>query len=276
MTRRVGRAERGSLRVVATLGVVLVVACGDTTSSPSRTIAAASIVPPSAMCPEGQYPMVAAWALADGEFRWVACTSERDMVLLRAASEERVWADRLDGPAVLFDAVTGEVLAQGVAVESADVPVDADVALSTPGVVDGVQITGGQDDTLIGVDLATGRRLWTRPEGHPYYDDVWAVGDGAVFVDSREPFGIAAFEASTGEVRWRWTYDEVDASPWHATDQYVFALGSDAWVLSTDDGSVYWHTPYGEQPPGSPRMFGALANSTTLFVSFTMVASGGD
>lgn len=220
--------------------------------------------------------MVAAFDLASGAFLWAACAPDRNMVLLDAASADAVWATRIDGPSLLLDARTGNVLEEGGA---SAIPADADRAMSAPGVVDGVLISGGQDDTLVGRDAATRTVLWSRADGHPYYDNVWAVGDGAVYVDSWGAdltSGIAAYEAATGDERWRLAYDDVPASPWHATDDRVFALGSDLWVLSTDDGSVYWSTPYGDAAMGGPRLFGALANDTTVFVSFTMVASGGD
>jgi hypothetical protein len=47
--------------------------------------------------------------------------------------------------------------------------------------------------------------LWTQP-GSPPYDDVWAIGDGAVFVvDGNLSAGggrIVAYELDSGEMRW--------------------------------------------------------------------------
>lgn len=275
--------------VIAAVVAVVLSACGDggassgagrndppaSKPSASTTVAVSEAPLPAEMCPAGEYPMVAAFDLVSGAFLWVTCSPERDMVLLDAASPDRVWATRLGNPSLLLDAHTGEQLED----RDAAVPEGADLARSSPGTVSGVVITGGQDDPLVGRDASTHTVLWSRDDGHPYYDNVWAVSDGAVYVDSfgdDRTSGIAAVEAATGEDRWRQPSAVVSASPWHATGERVFALGHDIWVLSTNDGSLYWKTAYGDAASGGPRLFGALANDTTLFVSFTMVASGGD
>ena len=94
-----------------------------------------------------------------------------------------------------------------------EVPADADRPVETPPVIDGVQLTGGQDDPMVGVDAATSETLWTQP-GHLVYDDVWAVGDGAVFAmetflgdGSPKPPALVGYEVATGDVRWRREHD---------------------------------------------------------------------
>jgi len=234
---------------------------------------------PEEMCPVGEHPMVAAYALADGAFRWAACTTDTDMYLVKVASEETVWVER---PGAVT-ATIALAAADGAQVDEpvSNAPQDADRATSHPPASGAIQVHGGQDDPLWASDDATGATVWSA-WGHPYYDDVWASGDGALFIDAWDPSGatpggwLAAYEITTGEERWRWVPDDGYGSPWHATDDWVFVLGTDVWVLDTADGSVHWRTDYGDRASEYPRLFGALANSDTVFVSFTMIPSDGD
>lgn len=261
----------------------------EVSSAPSATspVATDATVPttsgpgplPGEMCATGS-PIMAAYDLATGDFRWVACADGGGMFLAAAATADKVWVQQSGTTTSRFvlDAATGKTL-EGV--DANDVPDDADYWTQGPPSGGGVRVHGGQDDPLVGVDDATGAVVW-QAEGHPYFDDVWAYGDGAVFVDAWDPTGarpgswIAAYEVATGVERWTWSPDAGFASPWHVTGDRLFALGADLWVLSTADASVLWHTEYGESATGYPRMFGVLANDDTVFVSFTSEASGGD
>ena len=105
------------------------------------------------------------------------------------------------------------------------------------------------------------------------YDDAWAVGNGAVF--AVEQPALVAYEVATGDVRWRRDLAEY-LWPWHATGEWLLVMWNNLQVAATDDGSVLWDTAYPETPTGFPRMMGRLANSDSVFVSFTSESSGGD
>jgi hypothetical protein len=283
-----------SRRSVVIAMVMLAAACGD---EPSATAPSSSADPgpvPAAMCPAGSSPVVAAYDLETGGFRWAACAPGDGSYFLAAASDDTVWVT--GGPPVTglptphpqyvsYDAATGEELWRDE--ESRfrnEVPADADRPVESPPLIDGVQLSGGQDDPMTGIDAASGQTLWTQP-GHMVYDDVWAVGDDAVFAFEYEfpqPPALAGYEVATGEVRWRRELPPAGPTapappwPWHVTGDRLLAMWTNLEVVATDDGSVRWETGYPEPTLGFPRMHGGLANSHSVFVSFTTVRSGGD
>jgi hypothetical protein len=146
-------------------------------------------------------------------------------------------------------------------------------------VVGTIRVTGGQDDPTTAVDNATGRVLWTQP-GSPPYDDVWAIGDDAVFViDRNGPSAprLVAYELTSGKTRWQ--LDKVDPYgtigwPWYVEGDLVFTIWSNLAVFSTRDGKTMWQTYYPKVQ--FPRMTGVRANSTLVFVAFSSNPSGGD
>lgn len=147
-------------------------------------------------------------------------------------------------------------------------------------VVDGVRITGGQDDPTSATDEKTGKVLWTQP-GSPPYDDVWAIGDGAVFVmDGKGPAQarLVAYEVTSGATRWALEgvnpYGPTMGWPWYAEGKELFTIWSNLAVISTRDGKTRWHTNYPQAQ--YPRMTGVRANSDLVFVAFSSVRSGGD
>jgi outer membrane protein assembly factor BamB len=150
--------------------------------------------------------------------------------------------------------------------------------VETPPLIDGVQLGGGQDEPMTGTNASSGEMLWTQP-GNLVYGDVWPVGDGAVFATENETtFDLVAYEVATGDVRWRRNLSE-PLGPWHVIhDDRLLAMWNNLEVVATDDGTVRWRTEYPKPLSGPiyPRMMGGLANSKSVFVSFTSVASGGD
>jgi outer membrane protein assembly factor BamB len=123
---------------------------------------------------------------------------------------------------------------------------------------------------VVALDAATGKTRWTQP-GSPSYGDLWAVGDGAVYVIDADESGvqesIVAYELPTGQVRWRRaSSSELDASqPQHAAGKSVVLLWqSQLAVLSSDKGTTRWAS---QAPLASPMMSSASTNSDTLFVS---------
>jgi len=117
--------------------------------------------------------VAAAYELETGNFQWAACTPEGGLFLPAAASEDTVWVVGGQREYRAFDAASGKELWRGDETRFvSEVPADADRPVETPPVIDGVQLTGGQDDPMVGVDAATSETLWTQP-GHLVYDDVW-------------------------------------------------------------------------------------------------------
>jgi hypothetical protein len=60
------------------------------------------------------------------------------------------------------------------------------------------------------------------------------------------------------------------------TGERLLVMWNNLEVAATDDGSVLWETNYPLTESGFPRMMGGLANSESVFVSFTSRWSGGD
>jgi hypothetical protein len=287
--------HRGVVWFSALWLAVLPTACGDddnpsggedTAPAPaSGTVSSAP--PPGEMCEEdGETPVLAAYSLDDGEFRWVVCSPDQVRHDVLAASDEAVYleaavAQSTELTVVAYDTEDGSELA------SADPPPDQsiDVHRTADGrstvEVDGVRVLGGQDDPTTGVAASTGEVLWEKP-GSPVYDDVWAVGDGAVYVIDRrsDPASprLVAYEIESGDARWERKpvdpYGTEMGWPWHVAGDVLFTIWSNLALLDTTDGSTMWRTDY---PAAEfPRMTGVRANAETVFVAFSSVRSGGD
>lgn len=266
-------------RCALAVGVAVVVSsCGGSDGTITPTDPGPS---PSQMCPAGQHPILAAYALSDGAFRWATCDTSRDMHVAVAATATDVWVEVPSPRQVLrIDAASGEIVNSSDPGYADSLPGDADQIRRMPPGNDEVQVRGGQDDPLAGFDRETSAERW-RAIGFPVYDDVWAGDDEAVYVESWDPTGsepgtwIVAYLLDSGAERWRIDGRTI-GYPWHVADGRLFALWFDLHVIDTADGSVIWNTSFGEPAGGYPRMFGAVANDDTVFVSFTSVESGGD
>jgi outer membrane protein assembly factor BamB len=233
------------------------------------------------LCGERGWPVVAAYDVADGSVRWSACDPEGGLFVMAAASEDTVWVAH-DSPTgqeyLAFDASSGAELRRIPPAQfQSEVPTEADKSVETAPLLDGVQLTGGQQVPMTGTNAATGTTLWSQP-GHLVYDDAWAVGDGAVFAvenDLPTPRALVGYDVATGEVRWRHEL-AADLWPFHVTGQRLLVMWNNLQVLATDDGSVQWETCYPQPQSGFPRMMGGAVNSQSVFVSFTSKPSGGD
>ena len=91
-------------------------------------------------------------------------------------------------------------------------------------VVDGVTISGGQDDPTR-ARSADGKLMWEQP-GHWSYDDVAAIDDGAVFAVEYLDNGsrLVGYEIDNGEIRWEANGEPhlEGLWPWLADDQQLF------------------------------------------------------
>ncbi len=230
------------------------------------------------MCADGEYPVVAAFAIETGEYQWSTCSPESVFRSIVAATEDAVY---------LSWYTTSEQTAAYSVVDGSEVPVDelppdpdpASTATGNGFVIDGVRLEGGQDDPTRAFTDATGELLWEQPGVWPY-DDVSAVGDGAVFA-LELPGRLVGYEVDSGDVRWEQeTPDPYAASawPWHVAGQRLFTLWFNVNVRSTIDGSLLWRTDYPAEPanPFQLRMSGVRANDTSVFVAFSAEPSMGD
>lgn len=279
------QARRGHVVEVAVAAVAVAAGgCGADGGEPTASGGAVDGPSPAEMCPAGQTPVVAAYAVDSGQHRWAACGTEQVWHSIVGADADGVyvaWYDTEQRVAA-YDTGTGEALAPS------EVPPDVLRAptgpSSAPIVVDGMRIDGGQDDPTTGTDAATGELVWSQP-GNWAYDDVAAVGDGAVFAVERpvsDPAQrVVGYEVATGEVRW--AVDVADPYvesgwPWHVDGQRLFLLWFDLAVRSTRDGTVLWRTDFHTPPTTTApmRMSDVATHDDTVFVAFSAVPSQGD
>ena len=255
--------------------------------SPYMTIAVPQAPPTGAraLCPTMSTPVVAAFDLEVGELRWVACLEGTGLYMPEAATGDSVYVARIDQSTgnkvvIAYDASSGEEQWRGGDTRlAAEVGDDADrpVRDLNP-TIDDVVLSGGQQESLAAVDASTGGSLWEQPAARLAYDDVWAVGDGAVYAvenDGTPNMELVAYELRTGDVRWRRPLSE-PMYPWHVAGDRLFAMWNNLNVIDTNSGNVVWETVYPIPTDGFPRLFGAVANDDTVFVTFTTETSGGD
>ena len=86
---------------------------------------------------------------------------------------------------------------------------------------------------------------------------------------------MVAYEIRSGQVRWQ-RHAAGYLWPWHARGDRLFVLWDNLEVADTADGRTVWKTAYAPTKSGFPRMTGAVASDELVFVSFAVVASGGD
>jgi hypothetical protein len=269
-----GEHRRRAAALGAACGL-LVAACGGATDD-----AAVDGPAPSEMCVAPEVPVVASYDLESGAHRWHVCGEPGAWYSLEAVTDDVVYvgASFTAAPIVVaLDATTGVEQWRGDLEEMArELPADAALPVSDPPTIDGVRLTGGQDDPLVATDADAGGELW-RNDDHLVYDDVWAVGDGAVYMNHRTGSGstVVGYELPTGDVRWERDLG-VEAYPWWVDGDRVFTSWTDLAILSSADGSVLWTTDYPQTDTGFPAPRAVLANDTSVFVSFAAGFGGGD
>jgi outer membrane protein assembly factor BamB len=140
----------------------------------------------------------------------------------------------------------------------------------------GVIVFAGQDDDVTVLDAATGVQAWTAP-GKVAYDDVIAVGSGAVYVVDGDH--LVAYELESGSVRWSQPQDPQQLTqPWLVDGTTLFTMWWNLEARSTDDGTIAWHTDYPtkEEYVAGPRMISAASNGEMVAVGFASGSLGGD
>ena len=174
------------------------------------------------------------------------------------------------GPSTLIavDASTGATLWTGPRL---DHPAAADGYVV--GYVHSGMGSSGPNSEVVVVDSTTGEQLWSQP-GRESYGDLWAIGDGAVYVNG---FGddslpdVVAYELDSGDERWRHSTESVLSDPQQVVDDGVVLLWSDLAMLSTPDGTTRWTIPASVSPDTPMSSVGH--NSASIFVSFNGLQS---
>jgi hypothetical protein len=237
---------------------------------------------PAAMCAPPELLMLAAYDLETGAYRWHRCGNSAHNVLA-AVTNDRVYVrhtNPLDATVSIYDAVTGDELGGIPFTTLASVlPADAARPMTSPPGTTGVRLVGGQDDALVASDATKGVRLWSVPD-HLAYDDVWAVGDGAVFMGhdagaqgTTRSWTVRAYELTTGAIRWE-SATSNQSYPWWVAHGRVFSIWTELTVLSATTGAVLWATNYGTTD--FPGMRSVLANDHTVVVTFASEWGEGD
>jgi outer membrane protein assembly factor BamB len=269
----VARCPRGG---VPALIVLVFAGCGGTTGGPTVEGPA-----PSEMCIAPEVPVVATYDLVTGDHRWHVCADPDPWYSLEAATDTAIYVGasfEFAPPIVIaLDAATGVEQWRGdLARMDEELPDDAARPIADPPTTDGIALAGGQDDPLVATDVATRTELW-RNDDHLVYDDVWAVGDGAVYMNHQTATGsvVVAYELSTGDVRWERSLGD-EAYPWWVDGERVFSSWSNVASMSTVDGSVFWVTDYPQTETGFPAPRGVVTNDSLVFVSFASGFGSGD
>jgi len=282
-----GRGIRSGLASLTTfaLGLVLVACGSDERSAGPREIGATATGPDIAeMCDPPQQAYAAAYDRATGEFRWAACEESPGFRFLKQVTDDAVYLVGPDPTLTALDPDSGDRIE---ATQSP--PPTTPVLTGQPGqpyttVVDGVTISGGQDDptTARSVD---GKLVWEHP-GHWTYDDVAAIDDGAVFAveyldngDSR----LVGYEIDNGEIRWEANGEPhlEGLLPWLADDQQLFTGWANLQARSTQDGGINWTTRWsveGQDPfaPGVAHVAGLAVDDDTVYIGLVSDSGPGD
>jgi hypothetical protein len=171
------------------------------------------------------------------------------------------------GPSALVavDASTGATLWQGPRL---DHPAAAD-GYVVGYVHSGMGSASGPNYQVVVVDTATGEQLWSKP-GRESYGDLWAIGDGAVFVndigDDSLP-DVVGYELESGDERWRRpTGESLPSDPQQVVEDGAVVLWNDLAMLSTADGTTRWTIPASVSP--ETPMSSTGHNAASIFVSF--------
>jgi outer membrane protein assembly factor BamB len=171
------------------------------------------------------------------------------------------------GPSRLIavDASTGATLWQGPRL---DHPAAADGYVV--GYVHDGRSSPGPNSEVVVVDAKTGEQLWSQP-GSESYGDLWAIGDGAVYVNvisDDSPPSVVAYELESGDERWRLSPESMLSEPQQVVNDGVVLLWNELAMLSTKDGTTRWTIPASVSPETPMSSVGH--NSASMFVSFSL------
>jgi outer membrane protein assembly factor BamB len=214
---------------------------------------------------------VLAFDPARGERIW-EFTSGDSVLAAPAVDGTRLFFGSFDGHVYALEASTGRLLwkrdTRGAVV-------------STPAVAGDRVVVGNRAYDLLGLDARTGEPAWTRYVWFSWVESSATVRDGVAYVGSSDAAAVYAFDARTGERRWKtdvfgwaWGQPAVTGSRVYAgtSSQKGYLAGHAALVVAMDraTGRPAWHYlaeppasgPYGF--PGSPAVGESLAFVTGL------------
>lgn len=126
---------------------------------------------------------------------------------------------------------------------------------STPTFADGRLFTFGMSSIVSAFDASTGKLLWQKPGGdvEPLYHTAMSplVDRGLVIlhVGGHNNGALTAFDAPSGEVKWRWTgdgpaYGSPIAVDLAGTRQIITMTQENLVGVSATDGTLLWKRPF--------------------------------
>ncbi|GAA5041033.1 PQQ-binding-like beta-propeller repeat protein [Actinopolymorpha pittospori] len=155
-----------------------------------------------------------------------------------------------NGLLLAFDAKTGKTVWKAQLMGGDEVE-------GAPAVVDGRVYVGGQDETLLSYDAATGERLWVTERTSAVQDGTPTIAGGRVFIASLNR--LVARNAATGKVLW--TYKSPGESYMDGSrNPSTAAVVGDTAYMGFPDGNV---TAL-DVATGTPRWTNRIPGSTYL------------
>ena len=148
---------------------------------------------------------------------------------------------------------------------------------SAPTVADGVVYTYGAQGMLHALDLATGKKLWSADlqEWYGARKGFFGTACSPLVVDGRvyvivggKTFGIGAFDARTGKLKWGGTKHEASySSPVEASFGLVFFTRRGLVVLDRESGKVTYELPWRSRSATSVNAASPVVDGNLVFVS---------
>jgi outer membrane protein assembly factor BamB len=208
---------------------------------------------------------------ARGDKTWEFASG--DSVLAAPAVEgDRVFFGSFDGHVYALEASSGKLVwkrdTHGAVV-------------STPALAGGRLVVGNRSYDLLGLDAQSGEPVWTRYIWFSWVESSAAVRDGVAYVGSSDAAAVYAFDARTGERRWKadvygWAWGQpavTDGRVYAGTaSQKGYLAGHKGLLVALDrnTGRPAWH--YVAEPaatgsygfPGSPAVGADLVFATGL------------
>ncbi len=208
---------------------------------------------------------------ARGEKAWEFASGD-SVLAAPAVAAGRVVFGSFDGNVYALDAATGKLVwkrdTRGAVV-------------STPAIVADRVVVGNRSYDLLGLDVRTGEPAWTRYIWFSWVESSATVRDGVAYVGSSDAAAVYAFDARTGERRWKtdvygWAWGQpavTDARVYAGTaSQKDYLAGHKGLVVAMDraTGRPAWH--FAAEPaatgsygfPGSPAVGDGLVFVTGL------------
>jgi outer membrane protein assembly factor BamB len=184
----------------------------------------------------------------------------------------RVFFGSFDGHVYALEADSGKLLWK----QDTRAPV-----VSTPAVAGDRLVVGNRAYDLLGLDARTGAPAWTRYIWFSWVESSAVVRDGLAYVGSSDAAAVYAFDARTGERRWKtdvfgWAWGQPAVTGGHVysgtASQKDYLAGHKAMVVAMDrsTGRPVWHYVAEPAPkgaygfPGSPAVGEGLVFVTGL------------